>query len=170
MSSERNIIKVYFKGTHLVYSKTQYQYNHGMVLHFADLNLPQAFEAHFANKQHGISKTVIGSENKVEIPDEYFWTGANEIYAWVYLHSNVDDGETVYEVRIPLVKRAKPTDEEPLPEQQSAIDRAIAELSHAVETTNADAEQTSAVTSRVSNATLRNSARSGLRIRISICG
>ena len=144
MSSERNIIKVYFKGTHLVHSKTQYQYNHGMVLHFADLNLPQAFETHFANKQHGNSKTVIGSENKVEIPDEYFWTGANEIYAWVYLHSNVDDGETVYEVRIPLVKRAKPTDEEPLPEQQSAIDRAIAELSHAVETTNADAEQTSA--------------------------
>ena len=144
MSSEKNIIKVYFKGTHLTHSKTQYQYNHGMILHFADLNLPQAFETHFANKQHGNSKTVIGSENKVEIPDEYFWTGANEIFAWVYLHSDVDDGETVYEVRIPLVKRAKPSDEEPLPEQQSAIDRAIAELSHAVETTNADAEQTSA--------------------------
>jgi len=144
MSSERNIIEVYFKGTHLVYSKTQYQYNHGMILHFADLNLPQAFEAHFANKQHGISKTVIGSENKVEIPDEYFWSGANEIYAWVYLHSNVDDGETVYEVRIPLVKRAKPTDEEPLPEQESTINRAIAELNHAVEQTSADAEQTSA--------------------------
>lgn len=144
MSSEKNIIKVYFKGTHLTHSKTQYQYNHGMILHFADLDLPQAFETHFANKQHGNSKTVIGSENKVEIPDEYFWTGANEIYAWVYLHSDVDDGETVYEVRIPLVKRAKPSDEEPLPEQQSAIDRAIAELSHAVETTNADVEQTSA--------------------------
>lgn len=144
MSSEKNIIKVYFKGTHLTHSKTQYQYNHGMILHFADLNLPQAFETHFANKQHGNSKTVIGSENKVEIPDEYFWTGANEIFAWVYLHSDVDDGETVYEVRIPLVKRAKPSDEEPLPEQQSAIDRAIAELGHAVETTNADAEQTNA--------------------------
>ena len=94
MSSEKNIIKVYFKGTHLTHSKTQYQYNHGMILHFADLNLPQAFETHFANKQHGNSKTVIGSENKVEIPDEYFWTGANEIFAWVYLHSDVDDGET----------------------------------------------------------------------------
>ena len=144
MSSERNIIKVYFKGTHLVHSKTQYQYNHGMILHFADLNLPQAFEAHFANKQNGNSKTMIGSENKVEIPDEYFWSGANEIYAWVYLHSDVDDGETVYEVRIPLVKRAKPTDEEPLPEQESTINRAIAELNHAVEQTSADAEQTSA--------------------------
>lgn len=144
MSSERNIIKVYFKGTHLVYSKTQYQYNHGMILHFADLDLPQAFEAHFANKQNGNSKTMIGSENKVEIPDEYFWSGADEIYAWVYLHSDVDDGETVYEVGIPLVKRAKPTDEEPLPEQESTINRAIAELNHAVEQTSADAEQTSA--------------------------
>ena len=142
MSSEKNIIKVYFKGTHLTHSKTQYQYNHGMILHFADLNLPQAFETHFANKQHGNSKTVIGSENKVEIPDEYFWTGANEIFAWVYLHSDVDDGETVFEVRIPLTKRAKPSDEEPLPDQQSAIDRAIAELNHAVEQTGADVEQT----------------------------
>lgn len=144
MSSERNIIKVYFKGTHLIYSKPQYQYNHGIILHFADLNLPQAFEAHFANKQNGISKTMIGSENKVEIPDEYFWTGANEIFTWVYLHSDVTDAETVYEVRIPLIKRAKPSDEEPTPEQQSAIDRAIAELNHAVEQTSADAEQTSA--------------------------
>ena len=142
MSSNRNIIKVYFKGTHLIYSKPQYQYNHGMILYFADLNLPQAFEAHFANKPHGNSKTVIGSDNQVEIPDEYFWSGANEIYAWVYLHSDVDDGETVFEVRIPLTKRAKPSDEEPLPEQQSAIDRAIAELNHAVEQTGADVEQT----------------------------
>ena len=142
MSQDRNIIKIYFKGTHRIYSKPQYQYNHGIKLHFLDLNLPQAFEAHFANKPHGNSKTVIGSDNQVEIPDEYFWSGANEIFAWVYLHSDVDDGETVFEVRIPLTKRAKPSDEEPLPDQQSAIDRAIAELNHAVEQTGADVEQT----------------------------
>lgn len=151
MSSNRNIIKVYFKGTHLIYSKPQYQYNHGMILHFADLNLPQAFETHFSNKPHGNSKTVIGSDNQVEIPDEYFWSGANEIYAWVYLHSDVDDGETVFEVRIPLTKRAKPSDEEPLPDQQSAIDRAIAELNHAVEQTGEDVEQTGADRQAVSD-------------------
>lgn len=144
MSLKQNIIYLYFKGKHLITSKSQYQYNHGQYLYFADLNLPQAFEVHFSNKERGESKTQIGSNKLVEIPDEYFWNGALQIYAWVYLHDGTDDGETIYEVRIPLIKRAKPTDEEPLPVQQSAIDKAIAELNNAVDITNENADKTSA--------------------------
>ena len=144
MSLKNNIIYLYFKGKHLITSKSQYQYNHKQYLYFADLNLPQAFEVHFSNKQRGESKTQIGSNKLVEIPDEYFWSGALEIYAWVYLHSGTDDGETIYEVKIPLIKRAKPTDEEPLPVQQSAIDKAIAELNNAVDITNENADKTNA--------------------------
>jgi len=144
MSLKQNIIYLYFKGKHLITSKLQYQYNRGQYLYFADLNLPQAFEVHFSNKQRGESKPQIGSNKLVEIPDEYFWSGALEIYAWVYLHSGTDDGETIYEVKIPLIKRAKPTDEEPLPVQQSAIDKAIAELNNAVDITNENADKTNA--------------------------
>ena len=144
MSLKQNIIYLYFKGKHLITSKSQYQYNHGQYLYFADLNLPQAFEVHFSNKQRGESKTQIGSNKLVEIPDEYFWSGALEIYAWIYLHSGNDDGETIYEVKIPLIKRAKPTDEEPLPVQQSAIDKAIAELNNAVDITNENVNKTNA--------------------------
>ena len=144
MSLKQNIIYLYFKGKHLITSKSQYQYNHGQYLYFADLNLPQAFEVHFSNKQRGESKTQIGSNRLVEIPDEYFWSGALEIYAWVYLHDGTDDGETIYEVKIPLIKRAKPTDEEPLPVQQSAIDKAIAELNNAVDITNENVDKTNA--------------------------
>lgn len=144
MSLKKNIIYLYFKGKHLITSKSQYQYNHGQYLYFADLNLPQAFEVHFSNKDRGESKTQIGSDRLVEIPDEYFWNGALQIYAWVYLHDGTDDGETIYEVRIPLIKRAKPTDEEPLPVQQSAIDKAIAELNNAVDITNENADKTNA--------------------------
>ena len=142
MSSKQNIIYIYFKGKHLITSKSQYQYNHGQFLYFADLNLPQAFEVHFSNKDKGDSKTQIGSNKLVEIPDEYFWNGALMIYAWIYLHSETTDGETVYEVRIPLIKRAKPTDEELLPQQQGTIDRAIAELNNAINVTNENANKT----------------------------
>ena len=144
MSLKQNIIYLYFKGKHLITSKSQYQYNHGQYLYFADLNLPQVFEVHFSNKNRGESKTQIGSDKLVEIPDEYFWSGALEIYAWIYLHNGTDDGETIYEVKIPLIKRAKPTDEEPLPVQQSAIDKAIAELNNAVDITNENADKTNA--------------------------
>ena len=151
MSLKKNIIYLYFKGKHLITSKSQYQYNHGQYLYFADLNLPQAFEVHFSNKDSGESKTQIGSNKLVEIPDEYFWSGALQIYAWVYLHSGADDGETIYEVRIPLIKRARPTDKEPLPDQQSAIDKAIAELNNAVNITNENANQTSSDRTQVAN-------------------
>lgn len=151
MSSKQNIIYIYFKGKHLITSKSQYQYNHGQFLYFADLNLPQAFEVHFSNKDKGDSKTQIGSNKLVEIPDEYFWNGALMIYAWIYLHSETTDGETVYEVRIPLIKRAKPTDEEPLPQQESAMERAIAELNTAVEITTENANKTGEDKAQVSD-------------------
>lgn len=151
MSLKKNIIYLYFKGKHLITSKSQYQYNHGQCLYFADLNLPQAFEVHFSNKDRGESKTQIGSNKLVEIPDEYFWSGALQIYAWVYLHSGTDDGETIYEVKIPLIKRAKPTDEEPLPQQQGVIDRAIAELNNAIEITTENANKTNADKTIVNN-------------------
>ena len=142
MALKQNIIYIYFKGKHSITSKSQYQYNHGQFLYFADLNLPQAFEVHFSNENKGYSKTKVGGNKLVEIPDEYFWSDALQIYAWVYLHSDTDDGETMYEVKIPLIKRAKPTDEEPLPQQESAMERAIAELNNAVEITTGNANKT----------------------------
>lgn len=151
MALKQNIIYVYFKGKHLTTSKSQYQYNHGQFLYFADLDLPQAFEVHFSNEDKGYSKPKVGSNKLVEIPDEYFWSGASQIYAWVYLHSDTDDGETIYEVKIPLTKRAKPTDEEPLPQQESAMERAIAELNNAVEITTENANKTEEDKTQVGN-------------------
>lgn len=151
MALKQNIIYIYFKGKHQVTSKSQYQYNHGQFLYFADLDLPQAFEVHFSSRDRGESKTQIGSDKLVEIPDEYFWNGALQIYAWIYLHSQVNDGETVYEVKIPLIKRAKPTDEEPLPQQESAMERAIAELNNAVEITTENANKTEEDKTQVGN-------------------
>ena len=142
MALRQNIIYIYFKGKHQVTSKSQYQYNRKQYLYFADLNLPQVFEVHFSNRDKGESKTQIGNDKLVEIPDEYFWNGALQIYAWIYLHSGADDSETIYEIRIPLTKRAKPTDEEPLPVQQSAIDKAIAELNNAVNVTTENVNKT----------------------------
>ena len=151
MALKQNTIYVYFKGKHLVTSKSQYQYNHGQFLYFADLDLPQTFEVHFSNRDRGDSKPQVGSNKLVEIPDEYYWSGALMIYAWIYLHTGKDDGETVYEVRIPLSKRAKPTDEEPLPQQQGVIDRTIAELNNAVNVTTENANKTEADKTQVAN-------------------
>lgn len=130
-----NTIYVYFKGKHQVRSKPQYQYDREQSLYFADLKLPEVFEVHFSNSSKKNAKPQLGRNKKVLIPDEYFWSGASVIYAWVYLHEGKNDGKTVYEVIIPLKERGKPTSDDIEPVQQDIISNAIAELNYAVDQT-----------------------------------
>lgn len=134
-----NVITVYFKGRHIVLTGAQYQYNYGQILKFMDIALPSVYEVHFSNDNYGESKTVIGNSDGVEIPDEFFTTGM-QINVWVFLHEAESDGETKYEVRIPIIKRARPTDEELTPVQQSLAEQLIAQLSTAVEQSEANVE------------------------------
>ena len=133
-----NIITAAFSSSTITYTKPAYQYDYGMILKFSGINLPQAYEVHFSNTEFcGESISQIGDETGVTIPDEMFLNG-NPIYAWTYLHTGEDDGETVYKAVIGVNKRAKPSDLEPTPVQQDAITQAIAALNVAVEQTAAD--------------------------------
>lgn len=132
-----NIIAASFGGATVCRTSPAYQYDYGQLLTFPDLELPTAFECHFSNTERGTSVTQIGENNVVTIPDTMFQTGAY-IYAWVFLHTGEDDGETEYMAVIPILKRAQPTDDVPTPVEQSAITQAIAALNAAVEQTGED--------------------------------
>lgn len=133
-----NIITAAYSSSNITYTKPAYQYDYGMILKFSGIELPQTYEVHFSNTEFcGESISQIGDETGVTIPDEMFLSGA-PIYAWTYLHTGEDDGETVYKAVISVNKRAKPSDLEPTPVQQDAITQAIAALNVAVEQTAAD--------------------------------
>jgi hypothetical protein len=121
--------------------KTQplYQYDYGQLLQFVGIDLPQAYEVHFSNEPHGEAVTQIGNADGVTIPDALLTTGL-PVYAWLFLHTGEEDGETEYAVTIPVIRRAAITDDPPTPVEQSAITQAIAALNSAVEQTAADAE------------------------------
>ena len=110
-----------------------WQYDYGQILKFDGLELPDAYEVHFSNQPlTGETITQIGNADGVTIPDQFLQSG-EVVYAWVYLHAGEDDGETEYMVTIPVSKRPEPSDEQPTPVEQSAIDQAIAALNIAVE-------------------------------------
>lgn len=140
-----NIIAASFGGATVCRTAPAYQYDYGQLLTFPDLELPTAFECHFSNTERGTSVTQIGANNVVTIPDTMFQTGAY-IYAWVFLHTGEDDGETEYMAVIPILKRAQPTDDVPTPVEQSAITQAIAALNAAVEQTGEDVADAAAST------------------------
>lgn len=139
MSITTNIITAAFGGSRHCKTRALYQWDYGQVLQFVGLELPMAYTVHFSNQPTGEAKTGIGDEDGVTIPDEYLTTGL-PVYAWLYLHTGDSDGETRYTVEIPVKARSRPVDEPPTPQQQSAIDQAIAALNSAVEQTGADVE------------------------------
>lgn len=132
--STNNIITASFpSGLRATTTKKQYQYNYGQRLTFEGLDLPDTFEVHFSNSlSTGKTKSRIATGGTVVIPDEYYESGAN-IYAFIFLHSDTDDGETMYTVVIPIERRPKPSNLEPTPVQQDAITEAIAALNSVVE-------------------------------------
>jgi len=109
-----------------------WQYDYGMILLPVGVELPDAYEVHFANIRDNETVTSIGNESGVSIPDSVLLSGKN-INAYIYLHTGEDDGETVYHVVIPVNDRAQPTNETPTPVQQDVITQTIAALNAAVE-------------------------------------
>ena len=126
-----NILRVSFRGKQQITAKPLYQYDYGQKVRIVDLDLPTHYEVHFSNYERGDAITVLASSNEFDIPDMYLQSG-RDVYIWIYLHTGDDDGETEYQITIPIIKRAKPIDEEPIEEQQSIIDQTIIALNKAV--------------------------------------
>lgn len=130
-----------------------YQYDYGQVLQIVGLDLPTAYEVQFASDDDTETKTSIGNADGVVIPDEYLLK-AQDITAYIYLHTGADDGETEYQIHIPVVDRPEPSDIEPTPVQQDAITQTIAELNSAVDKAEAAVDEAEAAAEEIKNMTV----------------
>lgn len=124
-------IVTFTRGT-LAQATPLWQYDYGQVLEINGLELPTTYQVHFCNCSDTQTITVLGNADGVLIPDNLLQTGKTVI-AYIYLHTGADDGETEYKITIPIRPRPAPSDIPPTPEQQSALDEAIAALNSAVE-------------------------------------
>ena len=134
-----NMHKTSFGALREIKARPLWQYDYGQKMQFVGIDLPETYEVHFSNTPHGEATTSIGDASGVDIPDIYLTTG-QPVYAWIYVHSGSDDGETEYMVTIPVKPRAKPTATEPTPVEQNIITVAIAKLNDAIERSEAAME------------------------------
>ena len=91
------------------------QYDYGQVLEFDEgFELGETYDVHFANYGDMDRETVVvtGDANGAAIPDTCLEHGS-DILAWIYVHSGEDDGESVYRIIIPVMKRPGYTRTEP---------------------------------------------------------
>lgn len=135
-----NIVTAKFNNTRRATTRPITQYDYGQILRIEGIELPATYEVDFSNNEHtGDSKPQLGSASGVHIPEEYIKTG-KDIYAFVYLHTGAEDGETFYWIKIPNELRPMRTNEEPTPEEQSVITETIAALNAGVKTVEDIAE------------------------------
>ena len=117
-----------------VITEPVFRWNHGMVLKFIGVTLPDNYRVDFSNTLNGMAKSQMGTaENGVIIPDEYFMPGQT-IFAWVVLSPTENSAITEFQVSIPIDPKAKATGIDPAPQQESVIDQAINALNEAEET------------------------------------
>lgn len=126
-------------------------YDYGMKLKIVGLELPTAYEVDFAHSKNETATRMVGDADGVDIPNALFESGT-QILAWLYVHEDLNDGYTVYEIKIPLLQRPHVDGAEPTPAQQDAIDVAITALNDAIERTSADVVESSANAERAENA------------------
>lgn len=148
---ETRIIKAVFGASKSIVAPKRFKNDWGQVLELVGINLPTVFEAHFSNSKTGTAKKREGQNNRVEVPDEYFQSGA-DIYCWVMVHDEATDGRTMYTVRIPIEDRGTATDEEPTPVQQDIIAQTITALNGALD--RAEASESAWENMRAESSTL----------------
>lgn len=107
-----------------------YKIDEGVILRITGIaDLPEYFQADFANRPDGTATRVIGHDGDVTIPDALLQTGL-PIWCWIYV-VNETTGRTVYTVKIPVKIRATVDSADPTPEQADIITQAINALNQA---------------------------------------
>lgn len=127
----QNVINATFGFAKTARTARRYQWDKGQTLKINGVSLPSAYRVDFStDPTGGTCESRIGDENGVQIPNKMFEAGSN-IFAWIVLSENGSDERTVYVVEIPVKPRPQPQTIEPTPEEQTAIQQAIAALNSA---------------------------------------
>ena len=141
------IVATFTDGCTTAVTEAIYEGDYGMILQFAGLDLPYVYTVNFGNEAVSpLAHSMIGNADGVEIPNQLL-TESGHIMAWVFLHTGEDDGETEYAVTIPVLEKMDTQIDDPTPEQESALNQAIAALNAGVdraETAADSAEQIAA--------------------------
>lgn len=137
--ADGNIIVARFHGKTKATALGLWQWDYGQILQIVGLDLPNVTEVHFA--QNGLAMTKLGTTEEevcsVPVPNSML-QHASSITAYIYLHTGEDDGETEYEIRIPVRARARP---ESYDEDDPEIQREYTALVEATELLNQTTEK-----------------------------
>lgn len=98
-------VTVKYSRTKQSVTRALYQHDYGMTLVLGD-GFPETNEFHFSNTGGEETYVQFGNNRGVRIPDEVLRNGS-DIEVLLYMHVMPCDGESVYKIYIPIIKRNK---------------------------------------------------------------
>ena len=122
----KNVVTAAFSGETFLTTEKLWKGDYGQILSIQGLELPEYYEVQFASTKDGTPETRIGTSAGVTIPNK-FLKATGYIYAWLFLHEDENDGETKYQIKIPVEDKGIPIDQE-TPEDKTAVQQAIEAL------------------------------------------
>lgn len=124
-----NIVDAYPREGIVFRTKPLFQWDWGQIVRLHISDLPAAYKVEFSNSTRADAVSTIQTTDEVTVPAQFLESG-NPVYAWVVV---VDEARTTeYSLMIPVAARAKPTDLEPAPEEQTEIEQTLSALNEAV--------------------------------------
>ena len=117
-----------------------WQYDVVQILVITAENLPEYYVVDFCNEGDDTTIPMTGSSEGVQIPDEFFQDG-RAIKGYVVIAEADGSSQTRYEITIPVTARPSRSDITPTPSEQQQIDNLVAQMSDAVERSEAAAEE-----------------------------
>lgn len=144
-------IRAVFGALRSTVTKPLYKIDSGVILQIAGItDIPEYFNADFANSEKGTATRMLGHDGEVTIPDALLKTGL-PIFCWVYV-VNETTGRTVYSVKIPVKQRSNVEDAQPTPEQADIITQAINALNSAGDSAQQSASEAQTYAERAETA------------------
>ena len=144
-------IRAVFGALRSTVTKPLYKIDSGVILQIAGItDLPEYFNADFANSEKGTATRMLGHDGEVIIPDALLKTGL-PIFCWIYV-INETTGRTVYSVKIPVKQRSNVENAQPTPEQADIITQAINALNSAGDSAQQSASEAQTYAERAETA------------------
>ena len=133
-----NIITVRLGNSRRVTAPALFQFDYGQILKPDAPGLPENYEVHFSAGSSEEAWRVNGDADGAAIPDVLLTLGQT-LHAYLFLHTGEDDGETIYDITIPVRPRAQAVSAPDItPEERDIIVKAIEALNNAIAKTDAN--------------------------------
>ena len=122
-----NILEITFEDGQTFATATRlWKGDYGQILLIHGPALPAYYEVHFASTKADAPQIQVGTPEGVLIPNKFLQTDGY-IYAWTFLHTGENDGETKYQIKIPVEDKGIPIDQETT-EEKTAVQQAVEAL------------------------------------------